>query len=273
MNFEKSELEKLEKTEQAKFDKEFHEKLEKGTVKGMPFSAQSTTETKKTLPDGKQVVNTTTSSVSRDSQGRTRSEQTFPPGTPPDAPDVKKFVSLHDPVAKENHLLLPGDLAKKLPLPPKLPKLPKLPSLDMPKAPAAPKMEMPKLPPVKTEDLGKKMIEGVMAEGKKTTAMIPAGHMGNPLPMKVVSESWHAPELNTAVLTKQTHGDSLEMTHKLTNIQKGEPNASLFKVPPHFKFQEPKLPAMPKVPKVEVPKVEIPKVEIPKVEIPKPKLA
>src|SRR5262245_34468809 len=46
-------------------------------VKGAPYSAQAVTESIQTLSDGNRIVNKSTSSVFRDSDGRTRREQTL----------------------------------------------------------------------------------------------------------------------------------------------------------------------------------------------------
>ncbi len=46
-------------------------------VKGAPYSAEAVTEITQTLSDGNRIVNTTTAAVYRDSEGRTRREQTL----------------------------------------------------------------------------------------------------------------------------------------------------------------------------------------------------
>ena len=47
------------------------------TIKGAPYSAEAVTESIQTLSDGNRIVNRITSSVYRDSEGRTRREQTL----------------------------------------------------------------------------------------------------------------------------------------------------------------------------------------------------
>src|ERR1044071_2304170 len=47
------------------------------TVKGAPYSAEAVTESIQTLADGNRIVNRSTSSVYRDSEGRTRREQSL----------------------------------------------------------------------------------------------------------------------------------------------------------------------------------------------------
>lgn len=89
-----------------------------------------------------------------------------------------------------------------------------------------------------TESLGKQMIEGVEAEGKRTVTTIPAGAIGNELPIQIVSESWYSPELQTTVMSKRSDPTSGETMYRLTNIRRGEPDASLFQVPSDYTVKE-----------------------------------
>ena len=68
-------------------------------VKGKPYSANTSTETVQTLPDGNRIVHRTVSKFYRDSDGRTRREQTFGNVDPehPSPHEVKVFVD--DPVS------------------------------------------------------------------------------------------------------------------------------------------------------------------------------
>lgn len=89
-----------------------------------------------------------------------------------------------------------------------------------------------------TESLGKQTIEGVDAEGTRTTMTIPAGEIGNEQPIQIVSERWYSPELQTVVMSK--HSDPLvgETVYRLTNIVRGEPSRSLFEVPADYTLKE-----------------------------------
>jgi hypothetical protein len=90
----------------------------------------------------------------------------------------------------------------------------------------------------KTESLGKRNIEGVMAEGTRTTTVIPAGQIGNELPIQIVSERWYSPELQMIVLSTHRDPRQGETTYKLTNIRRSEPVKSLFEVPADYKVAE-----------------------------------
>jgi hypothetical protein len=88
---------------------------------------------------------------------------------------------------------------------------------------------------VKTESLGRQTIEGVQADGTRTTMTIPAGQMGNEQPIVIVRESWYSPDLQTVVLSKHTDPRFGETTSRLSNISRGEPARSLFEVPADYK--------------------------------------
>ncbi len=75
-------------------------------VKGAPYSAQAVTETTQTLSDGNRIINKSTATIYRDSEGRTRREQTLrvigpfaASGEPP------QTIFINDPVAGVNYAL------------------------------------------------------------------------------------------------------------------------------------------------------------------------
>lgn len=84
------------------------------------------------------------------------------------------------------------------------------------------------------EQLGKQNIEGVEAEGTRTTVTIPAGEIGNERAIEIVSERWYSPELQLVVMTRHSDPRSGETTYKLTNINRSEPAKSLFEVPSDY---------------------------------------
>ena len=86
-------------------------------VKGAPYSAQALTETTQTLRDGNRIVNKSTSSVYRDSEGRTRREQTIRALGPfATAGEPPQMIFISDPVAGVNYSLDPRThIARKMP--------------------------------------------------------------------------------------------------------------------------------------------------------------
>jgi hypothetical protein len=88
------------------------------------------------------------------------------------------------------------------------------------------------------QDLGKENIEGVEAEGTRTTVTIPAGEIGNERAIEIVSERWYSPELQLVVMTRHSDPRTGETTYKLTNINRAEPVKSLFEVPSDYTIKE-----------------------------------
>src|SRR5690606_33516253 len=77
-------------------------------VTGKPYSADSITETIQTLADGNRIVSTNTSRIYRDSEGRTRQEQTLTRlGSWAAGEQPVTLVTIDDPVAKVSWFLDP----------------------------------------------------------------------------------------------------------------------------------------------------------------------
>ncbi len=86
----------------------------------------------------------------------------------------------------------------------------------------------------KTESLGTQTMEGVLTEGKRTTRTIPAGRIGNTQPIEITSEVWYSPDLQVVVMSKHHDPRMGDTTYQLTGITRGEPDHSLFEVPPGY---------------------------------------
>ena len=81
-------------------------------------------------------------------------------------------------------------------------------SLTKPAAPSSPEEKRTaaaseSVKRTRTEPLGKQVIEGVEAEGTRVTRTIPAGEIGNTLPIYVVDENWYSRELQMPVMTRR----------------------------------------------------------------------
>jgi hypothetical protein len=91
---------------------------------------------------------------------------------------------------------------------------------------------------VNRESLGKQTIEGVEAEGTRVTFTIPAGKIGNERPIVTVNETWYSTELQALVMSKNSDPRMGETTYRLTNINRSEPDPSLFQVPADYTVNE-----------------------------------
>jgi hypothetical protein len=224
-------------------------------VAGKPYSAEETIGTTQVLADGNRIVHSQSAQVYRDSKGRTRRDETLAivgPWAVQDKPP--EMIEIHDPVAGVRYVLnAEKKTAIKLtPAPP--PNGPGAPGPDqifsMKVGGAAsasggpPRQDMiyvrskfegngPKFPRT-TESLGNQIIEGVLAQGTRTTMTIPADAMGNEKPIVVTDERWYAPALQLDVLSKHTDPRFGETDFKLTSIKLAEPDPSLFQVPADY---------------------------------------
>ena len=205
-------------------------------VTGAPFSAVAASETTQTLADGNHITRKSQSNVFRDSQGRIRKEITlsgFGPMASSEQP--KSFVVINDPVAKATFMLHPDQkTAEKMGRPfgrmngPMNQAMREKRELRQEKNGAN----------LKKEDLGTQTIAGVAAQGTRITRTIPAGQIGNEKPITIVHEIWYSNELQTTVMSKRSDPWSGETTYTLTNIQRAEPDAALFAVPPDYTVTE-----------------------------------
>jgi hypothetical protein len=78
-----------------------------------------------------------------------------------------------------------------------------------------------------SEKLGTRTIEGVIAEGTRTTTTFHAGAVGNSSPKSLTIETWDSEELNVSVLTRSSNGYSTW----LANLSRAEPDPTRFQPP------------------------------------------
>lgn len=88
----------------------------------------------------------------------------------------------------------------------------------------------------RTEQLGVQNFEGVDAEGTRTITTIPADAIGNERPIEIVYERWYSKELQLIVYSKHSDPRFGEQTYRLTNINRSEPDPSLFQVPTSYRI-------------------------------------
>ncbi len=85
--------------------------------------------------------------------------------------------------------------------------------------------------------LGSRDFDGVRAEGNKTTWTIPAGRVGNKLPIEIISERWYSPDLMLVISSTHSDPRSGERIYRLESIRRDEPSAELFKVPADYELK------------------------------------
>jgi len=90
----------------------------------------------------------------------------------------------------------------------------------------------------KEESLGQKVIEGVMADGKRVTTVLAAGAIGNQNPITVQTEQWFSPDLEILLMTRHSDPRSGDTSYSVTNIIRAEPQGALFDVPADYTILE-----------------------------------
>jgi hypothetical protein len=243
--------------------------IEVTPVKNAPFAGEAVTEFTQTLEDGNRIERRYQSSVARDSRGRTRREEEIALIGPLASAhaNAPRLVTIVDPDSGVSYTLdeaqrvafrsLPAGDKKLLELT-KLAERLKVISIDAQKS-ASPlkgaggrgvaaaelkKAEADLQKRTNTEeqatvqDLGVRSIEGVRAQGTRTTTTIAAGVIGNIRPIEIVSERWFSPELQMPVLITRRDPRNGETTYRLTNILRGEQPDWLFTVPGGYEVKE-----------------------------------
>jgi hypothetical protein len=237
-------------------------------VKGKQYSADASTETVQTLGDGNRIVHRTVSKFYRDSEGRTRREETFGnvDTEHPTPHEVKVFID--DPVSGTSYVLDPGSKStEKVQHSVRLittrsgnDEVPKTSFKmtfkdDEDAAQDTPGHMLIKIRDehlgdptddivirsdekrsVAKEDLGVRNIEGVDCDGTRKTITIPAGEVGNEKPISIVTETWFAPSIAAVVQSTTDDPRYGKTTYQLTNVQTTEPARSLFDPPADFKM-------------------------------------
>lgn len=206
----------------------FEEGLGGERVKGAPFSATISMETTQVLADGNRIQRTTTGTIARDSEGRTRRDMTLAAigpwttsGQPPHVIFINDVVSgmqyildTNQEIAHEVRLRMVRRLARR--------------GVRLSVKPGNEQRDMEKI------SLGARKINGVMARGTRYTRTIPAGQIGNEKPIVITTVRWYSPELRLFVMTKRDDPLQGNTVSELTHIRLRAPAETLFQVPSNY---------------------------------------
>jgi len=221
--------------------------VEGRVVKGVPYSAQAVTSVRQTLPTGSEIQTQMKALVARDAEGRTRREQTIraigpwavlPPLSGRGAEENRwretpTVILIQDPVKQISYTLDPRTHLARITHP----------SVARSERSPQERPPNPERRPERGEALGDRVIEGVLAQGRRTVVTLPAGSIGNSAPLDITVETWYSPDLQVVVLGKRSDPRVGEITYKLVSIKRGDPPASLFEVPPDYRVDgEPRRP-------------------------------
>src|SRR5262245_10849471 len=249
-----------------------------GSIQNSPFSGEMVFETIQTLADGNRVIHRSSTIMYRDSQGRTRQETIHKiPGIVNGENRERKTIQIYDPVAGHNYTIDPQShtvvkfvnaarpierrvigastgIAFNVGVPgeggtanagasgvsgttnDRVP--PGIAMASVTPGPPDRRSRFGANMEAKREQLGTQLMEGVDADGTRITHTIPAGSVGNERPIEVSTERWFSQELKMEVLVKTFDPRSGESIQRLTNINRSEPDPSLFEVPSDYTVRE-----------------------------------
>jgi hypothetical protein len=196
-------------------------------VTGSPFSGTEVWTSQETLADGNVISRTSTINRYRDSQGRTRTEETFAADAATGRP-ARTRVSISDPVAGIHHELDSASMTDRaIPIR----------TTSGTTTTAGPRPNAPRRTgntAMARTELGNQMVNGVLATGRRETQNIPVGRIGNSQPITVTRETWNSADLKMPVRVKVTDPRSGTRQMEMTNVLQTEPDPSLFTVPPGY---------------------------------------
>jgi hypothetical protein len=234
-------------------------------VKGAPFCAVITTEHTQPFADGNRIHTTDSSTLCRDSEGRTRRETALNLLGAAPGKSGTKLVTIIDPLAGYRYVLDSNTkTARKMKVPPPptmageksvhrtggpvvkedrvfVMRGPGEPGADVTFGNVFVNTEVgPGGPNSATENLGDQTFDGIHATGTRVSTTIPAGKMGNEQPIVVTSERWYSPELKATIMTRHNDPWAGEMKTQFTNVNTSEPDSALFAIPSDYQIVEEK---------------------------------
>jgi len=202
-------------------------------VVGEPYSAVEETENKQTLADGTNIdQRNANQKIYRDSQGRTRTETFIALPLPNADASTPASILIADPVAGTMFMLNPREHTARQIGPPRQINAPA--PVQRPVVVKSPVQPLPKRTAPTQEDLGSRMMDGLLVQGRKITTTIPTGAQGNDRPMSIVTETWYSEELKITILRAMSDPRNGVHTTRVTQIDRSEPDPSLFQIPADY---------------------------------------
>jgi len=199
-------------------------------ITGKPFSATEERHSLQVLGDGTRIENTETNRLYRDTEGRTRIEE------------MNGTVNIYDPVAKPK-LLVELDPATKTAhkgisgtlfvMPSGSSTFTRVWESPGPNPQANPST-MKGVMAETTENLGSQSVNGVTAQGVRTTMTIPKGQIGNNKDIKVMTERWTSTDLQMLVKSINSDPRFGDTTYQLTKVVQSAPDPALFQIPADY---------------------------------------
>jgi hypothetical protein len=190
-------------------------------VPGKPFSANTSTEWTRTLPDGSTITTHLTARMARDKFGRIyRENHNFVPANS-DRKSPTYEIHIYDPTSHSQAFCRPRLLACVI-------------------TDYVPQTFFETLPAGTSEDgsrtlvrelLGQDTIEGIYVTGTRETVTIRPGTVGNEQPLVSTREFWYSDDLKTNLAVTRLDPREGKQVIRLSDINAVEPDRHLFELP------------------------------------------
>jgi len=195
-------------------------------VPNAPFSANVEIVSHSLMPDGTDHVVTTTNHIGRSSSGRIYNErrQLMPPGSRGEP----RLLSAHvyDPATRLNiytdtRLRLAREIVSRRPA--------------VTPAEALPPDKQRVRPGFTETDLGTQSVDDVPLRGIRKTHTIPAELSGTGKAVVITDDYWYSEALSIYMIIRHSDPRTGEQLVAVTNVERTEPPAELFVIPPTYK--------------------------------------
>jgi hypothetical protein len=88
--------------------------------------------------------------------------------------------------------------------------------------------------PPQAVSIGERQVEGLKVTGSRLEFTIAAGEVGNEQPITVRTDQWFSPDLKVVISSESNDPMIGATTYRLEQINRSEPDAGLFTVPPDY---------------------------------------
>jgi hypothetical protein len=205
-------------------------------VTGEPYSAQAVTTMEQTLSNGTTITRTITATIARDSEGRTMRSQTMG-GFGGGSSNGATIVTIFDPVAGERIEYNTASKKARIFMLPQNQGSSEGSSQGFKGRPGGARGNFSSQVTVATTSLGTETLDNVSVQGTQTTHTIAAGAVGNNQPLVTTQQEWYSPDLEMVLQSTRNDPRFGQTTYTVNNLQRSEPNASLFQVPAGYQSQ------------------------------------
>jgi len=193
-----------------------------------PYSYRQTTTQVRTLANGTTITNVSVTTSARDTEGRVRTDgfRSDPNGTQIHSVNISDSAL----AVSYNWVVNPLSDAQKIV------NLYHYRQNPQPQTPAT--QPARRYYPTTSQSLPPQTIEGLYAEGTRSTRTTPAGYEGNDHDIVVVTEIWFSPDLGIQLRRTIDDPRNGKSTMEVTDIQQAAPDPALFKLPDGYQVRD-----------------------------------